>query len=75
LFRGPSRNKPLARTAHWELYSYDGGKGDKQSPDHVRDVIGLVALRIGEVEDRQDLVRLAGSVCTFDERDQGPRAQ
>jgi hypothetical protein len=81
LFRGPghdvksARSRPLARTRRWELYSYDGGKGDKQSPDHVRDVIGLVALRIGEVEDRQDLVRLADSACTFDERDQRPRAQ
>ncbi|MSP90203.1 MAG: hypothetical protein EXR79_00120 [Myxococcales bacterium] len=79
LFRGPTANRPLARTQHWELYSYDGGRGDRQTPDHVRSAVDLVALRVGENEERVGhheesgaLVALAASACTFDERTVGP---
>ena len=71
LFRGPTANRPLARTQRWELYSYDGGRGDRQTPDHVRSAVDLVALRVGDNEESAAAVQLVAGVCTFDQRTVG----
>lgn len=71
LFRGPSAARPLARTERWELFSYNGGRGDKLSPAHELEVVAQVALLIADNEFKPEAEPVWAATCGFADRQLG----
>lgn len=79
LFRAPAADqrdqgpRPLARTAQWDLYSYDGARGDRAPMVHVQDIANQIALYLADNEATAPALALADQVIRFAARDQRAR--
>ncbi len=72
LFRAADSSRPIAATARWELYSYNGGRGDVATPAHVADFISQLALIVAANEELPAARALHNEVCSFVDRKRGP---
>ncbi|GEM_PF-3457968 len=69
IFRAVAGNaKAIAETDHWEFYTYDGETAGQTTPDHVKDAINQLAMRILDNESKAPIVNLNKTVCTFAQR-------